>query len=275
MKSFWTAAALLALLASVACGGRDDNEPRETEATGAALGAPAEPGAAARAEPSAAVTSAGGSTSESPATRSTTRQPSRPAPAASPQAPSGAGPASPARRAEEWREVTVPQGTAIPLELETPLSSETTQLEAPVRARVRQAVIVDGVVAIPTGAILSGVVTQVERAGRVQGRAQLAFVFNRLEADTVREDVNTAPVAYVAESTKGEDAAKIGVGAVGGAIVGGILGGGSGAAKGAVIGGAAGTGVVLATRGEDVTLAKGTILAASLASPLIVRVPAR
>jgi hypothetical protein len=249
MKSFWMAAASLALLASVACGGRDDNEPGEAAATGApALGAPAEPGAAAS---------------------------SRPAPAASPQAPSGAGPASPARRAEEWREVTVPQGTAVPLELETPLSSETTQLEAPVRARVRQAVIVDGVVAIPTGAILSGVVTQVERAGRVQGRAQLAFVFNRLEADNVREDVSTAPVAYVAESTKGEDAAKIGVGAVGGAIVGGILGGGSGAAKGAVIGGAAGTGVVLATRGEEVTLVKGTILAASLASPLIVRVPGR
>ena len=245
MKSFWTAAALLALLASVACGGRDNNEPKEADETAApALGAPVEPGATAPAEPPRV-------------------------------APSSGGPASPERRAPQWREVTVPQGTAIPLELETPLSSETTQVEAPVRARVRQAVIVDGVVAIPTGATLSGVVTQVERAGRVQGRAQLAFVFTRLEADNVGEDVNTAPVAYVADSTKGEDAAKIGVGAVGGAIVGGILGGGGGATKGAVIGGAAGTGVVLATRGDEVTLGKGTILATSLASPLTVRVPAR
>jgi hypothetical protein len=245
MKSFWTAAVLLGLLAAVACGGRDDKDPRKSEEPPApALGAPAEPGATAPAEPPRV-------------------------------APSSGGPASPARRAPQWREVTVPQGTAIPLELETPLSSETTQVEAPVRARVRQAVIVNGVVAIPTGATLSGVVTQVERAGRVQGRAQLAFVFTRLEADNVGEDVNTAPVAYVADSTKGEDAAKIGVGAAGGAIVGGILGGGSGAAKGAAIGGAAGTGVVLATRGEEVTLVKGTILAASLAAPLIVRVPAR
>jgi len=274
MKSIWRAAALLTVLASVACGGRDDNDPREAEETAVpAPVAPAEPGAAAPVEPSEAV---------NPATRSSTRQPSRSAPAVSPQAKppatapsSGAAPAAPARPAAEWRDVIVPQGTAIPLELETPLSSETTQLEAPVRARVRQAVIVDGIVAIPTGATLSGVVTQVERAGRVQGRAQLAFVFNRLEAGNVREDVNAAPVAYVAESTKGEDAAKIGVGAVGGAIVGGILGGGSGAAKGAVIGGAAGTGVVLATRGEEVTLGKGTVLAASLASPLTVRVPAR
>lgn len=274
MKNVWRAAALLTVLASVACGGRDDNDPREAEETAApAPGAPAEPGAAASAEPSEAV---------NPATRSTTRQPSGSAPAVSPQAKppttapsSGAAPAAPARPAAEWREVIVPQGTAIPLELQTPLSSETTQVEAPVRARVRQAVIVDGIVAIPTGATLSGVVTQVERAGRVQGRAQLVFVFNRLEAGNVREDVNAAPVAYVAESTKGEDAAKIGVGAVGGAIVGGILGGGSGAAQGAVIGGAAGTGVVLATRGEEVTLGKGAVLAASLASPLTVRVPAR
>jgi len=271
MKSVWRAAALLTVLASVACGGRDDNDPREAEETATpAPGAPAEPGAAAPAEPSEAV---------NPATRSTTRQPSRSAPAVSPQVkPPARSPSSgvaPARPAAEWREVIVPQGTAIPLELQTPLSSETTQVEAPVHARVRQAVIVDGIVAIPTGATLSGVVTQVERAGRVQGRAQLAFVFNRLEAGNVREDVNAAPVAYVAESTKGDDAAKIGVGAVGGAIVGGILGGGSGAAKGAVIGGAAGTGVVLATRGEEVTLGKGTVLAVSLASPLTVRVPAR
>lgn len=223
MRSFWTAAVLLGLLAAVACGGRDDNAPQKSEEP-PAPGAPAEPAA---------------------------------------------------RRAPQRREVTVPQGTAIPLELETPLSSETTQVEAPVHARVRQAVIVNGVVAIPMGATLSGVVTQVERAGRVQGRAQLAFVFTRLEADGVGEDVNTAPVAYVADSTKGEDAAKIGVGAVGGAIVGGILGGGSGAAKGAAIGGAAGTGVVLATRGHEVTLEQGTILAASLTSPLTVRVPAR
>jgi hypothetical protein len=241
MRSFWTAGVLLGLLAAAACGGRDDNDPQKSEE-------PPAPGAAA--EPAAA-------------------------PAEPRVPPPSGGPAFSARRAPQWREVTVPQGTAIPLELETPLSSETTQVEAPVRARVRQAVIVNGVVAIPMGATLSGVVTQVERAGRVQGRAQLAFVFTRLEADNVGADVNTAPVAYVADSTKGEDAAKIGVGAVGGAIVGGILGGGSGAAKGAAIGGAAGTGVVLATRGHEVTLEQGTILAASLTSPLTVRVPAR
>jgi hypothetical protein len=79
---------------------------------------------------------------------------------------------------------------------------------------------------------------------------------------------------FEGDASKGEDATKIGAGAVGGAIVGGIIGGGSGAAKGAAIGGAAGTGVVLATRGKDVTLANGAELAASLAEPLTIRIPA-
>ena len=71
MKNFWTAAALLGLLASVACGDRDDNVPREA-------GEAAAPAVAAPATPSAGVTSRGASASESPATRSTTRPPSRP-----------------------------------------------------------------------------------------------------------------------------------------------------------------------------------------------------
>jgi hypothetical protein len=67
----------------------------------------------------------------------------------------------------------------------------------------------------------------------------------------------------------------IGGGAVGGAIIGGIMGGGSGAAKGATIGGAAGTGVVLSTRGKEVRLGPGARVSVRLAAPLTVRVPAR
>jgi hypothetical protein len=171
--------------------------------------------------------------------------------------------------------VTLPAGTALPLELETPLSSETAQIETPVRARLKQALSVNGVAAIPAGATLTGEVTEVERAGKVKGRSRLAFTFSRLEADNVREDVRTNPLTFQGEASKGEDATKVGAGAVGGAIVGGILGGGEGAAKGAAIGGAAGTGVVLATRGKDVNLANGAELAASLAEPLTIRVQVR
>jgi hypothetical protein len=169
----------------------------------------------------------------------------------------------------------VPAGTALPLELLTAISSETAQLETPVRARLRQGVVVDGYTALPAGAILHGTVIDVERAGRVQGRARLAFRFTEAEFDGGREDLRTNPITFEGEATKGEDATKIGAGAGVGAIIGGIFGGGDGAAKGAAIGGAAGTGVVLATRGREVTLAAGTDLAATLATPLEVRAPAR
>jgi hypothetical protein len=171
--------------------------------------------------------------------------------------------------------VTIPEGTALPLELETALSSETAQVETPVRARLKQAVLVNGVTALPAGAMLSGEVTNVTRPGRVKGRSSLSFTFSQVRADNMSARISTAPLAFMGEASKGEDATKVGVGAVGGAIVGGIIGGGDGAAKGAAIGGAAGTGAVLATRGKDVELKAGSDLAATLAAPLTIRVPAR
>lgn len=169
----------------------------------------------------------------------------------------------------------MPAGTALPLELTTALSSETAQIETPVRARLRQAVVVDGYAALPAGAVLIGNVTDVDRAGRVQGRSRLAFRFTEVQFNSQTEDLRTNPITFEGEATRGEDATKIGGGAVGGAIIGGILGGKDGAAKGAAIGGAAGTGVVLATRGREVTLASGTDLAATLATPFTIRAPVR
>jgi hypothetical protein len=175
----------------------------------------------------------------------------------------------------DFNEVTVPSGTQLPLELITPLSSETATIETPVRARLRNAVTVNGYTAIPAGTVLNGTVTDVADAGRVKGRARLAFRFNEATIHGVREDVRTNPITFEAEATKGEDATKIGAGAGIGAAIGGILGGGSGAAKGAAIGGAAGTGAVLATKGKQVTLNEGADLSAVLADAVTVRVPAK
>jgi hypothetical protein len=200
-------------------------------------------------------------------------EPGRDVPAVSAGAP-GAQAANepPAAVAPRWREITVAAGTPLPLELTTALSSETATVETPVRVRLRRAVTVDSMVVIPAGTAFTGHVTDVARAGRVQGRARLAFTLTEATIDGTRETLRTEPVTFQAEATKGEDATKIGAGAGVGAVIGGIVGGGSGAAKGAAIGGAAGTGAVLATRGREVELASGTDITATLASPLTVRV---
>jgi hypothetical protein len=171
------------------------------------------------------------------------------------------------------REVTIPANTSLPLELTTAVSSETATVEMPVKARLRQAVLVNGVTALPAGTVFDGTVVEAERSGRVKGRARLVLQFTEATVRGVRERIRTNPITFEAEATKGQDATKVGVGAGIGAIIGGIAGGGSGAAKGAAIGGAAGTGVVLATRGKEVELASGADLPATVSSAATIEVP--
>ena len=171
-----------------------------------------------------------------------------------------------------YREVTIPSGTSLRLELKSAVSSDASQVEDTVRASLRQAVAVDGKPVLPTGTELVGTVTDVARSGRVKGRARVAYRFSSLRHDSERYDIATAPISHQARATKGKDATKIGIGAGVGAAVGGLLGGGGGAVKGAAIGGAAGTGAVLATRGEEVRLGPGADVNTRLTAPLTVRV---
>ena len=171
-----------------------------------------------------------------------------------------------------YREVTIPAGTTLRLDLASSIASDTSHVEDAVRATVRQAVVVDGATVVPSGAQLAGVVTDVAESGRVKGRARIAYRFNSLTVGDEQYDIATAPTSHLAPATKGEDAKKIGIGAGAGAAVGAILGGGSGAAKGAVIGGAGGTGVVLATKGKEVRLGPGANVTTRLTAPVTVRV---
>jgi hypothetical protein len=293
MRIHWVSAILLSSALAVGCGNRDNQNPQNFEQNKAAPAttAPADQNQANRdalspdensapAQPAGAraTTAARPAPTPAPRTRRETRKRTVPGEGAAASASEGtraAATGTPAPQAprEEFREVTIPAGTALPLELLTPLSSESAQVETPVRARVRQSVTVDGYTAIPAGSTVTGSVTDVAESGRVKGKAHLAFRFGEIELRGARERISTNTLTYQAEATKGEDATKIGAGAGIGAAIGGLLGGGSGAAKGAAIGGAAGTGVVLATKGKEVTLAEGTDIAPTLSAPLTIRVP--
>ena len=185
-----------------------------------------------------------------------------------------AGEASGASAAQDYREVTIPAGTALRIDLRTSVGSDTSRVEQRVTAALRAPVSVRGAQALPTGTRLVGHVTSVERAGRVKGRGRVAFRFTSLDAPGPggATTIRTSPVVRQAAATKKADAEKIGGSAAGGAVLGAILGGGDGAAKGAAIGGAAGTGVVLSTRGKDVHVPAGTNLVVTLQRAITVRV---
>ena len=254
MRTHWIAVTIFSSTLAIACGG----SPESTANTAPETTAPV-------VEPEPAPTA--------PLPSSTAR-PARPRPATPPNSASArtepVRPAAPPK--PRFKEVSAPAGTELALELVTPLSTETAQVESPVAARLRRPVVVDGLTVFPAGAIFHGSVTESERAGRVRGRSYLAFRFTEVELDGQRDPARTNTVSFEGEATKSEDATKVGVGAGVGAAIGGLLGGGSGAAKGAAIGGAAGAGTVLATRGRDVVLPVGSDVNTTLSSPFEVRV---
>ncbi|MBY0494976.1 MAG: hypothetical protein K2Y23_12240 [Cyanobacteria bacterium] len=169
------------------------------------------------------------------------------------------------------RAITVPDNTVLDVTLNTALASDTSAVEQRVNGTLASPVVIDGTTVIPSGASLSGQVTNVDDSDKVKGRAELSFRFTRLTTGSVTYDIDTKPLAYVAEGTKKEDAVKIGAGAAAGAVIGAITGGKKGAAIGSAVGAGAGTGVVLATDGKEIRLAEGRKLKVSLTTPLTIR----
>jgi len=156
------------------------------------------------------------------------------------------------------RREEVPAGTSLALVLETPLSTETTREGQSVTARVERATSEDGGVVLPGGSVLRGRVTEVDRAGRVSGRAHLAVKWDTLTVRGESHRIAVSDLAMTAEAQHGRDAKIIGGSTAAGAIIGGIVNGGGGAKKGAIIGAGAGAGAVLVNRGQDVEMPAGS-----------------
>ena len=218
--------------------------------------------------------------SSSPAKPGAAPAPTSGTASASASASAPAESADPAKKvsadAVEYREVTLPAGTVLPVDLQTSVGSDISQVEQRVDGRLRRAVTANGIEVLPAGTAVIGHVTAAQRPGRVKGRGLIAFRFNQIDTPgegTTR--ISSGTITRQAPATKEKDALKIVAPAAAGAVIGKIAGGGDGARKGAVIGGAAGTGYVLSTRGKEVRLGKGADLAVKLTAPLTVRVPVR
>ena len=162
----------------------------------------------------------------------------------------------------------IPRNTFLIVELESGLSTETTQQGDRFEARVIEP-------AEYQGAILEGRVTRVKRPGRVKGVAELQLSFNQIRMPDNRSGGIAAELVEVVSTgrddegqvdreggVRGKDSTKDDVSKVGaatgiGAIIGAITGGGHGAAIGAAIGGGIGAGGVLSKRGKDIHLDRG------------------
>jgi hypothetical protein len=151
----------------------------------------------------------------------------------------------------------VPVGQELDVRLQSSLSSETSTVEQRFEATTVVDLTQNGRVLVPAGSIVRGVVSGVERPGRVERAGRLTLSFDQLVVRG-REIPMRAQATQVFQSGGiREEVGTIGAGAGVGGIVGGILGGVQGAVLGAVIGAG---GAVIATEGKDVHLPAGSII---------------
>jgi type IV secretory pathway VirB10-like protein len=166
-------------------------------------------------------------------------------------------------------EVVVPTASVMGLQVETSLSSENARLEDRVEARVTRDVNADARVAIPAGSRVLGSVTLVERGGKIKERARLGIRFHTLVlANGTEIPIRTESVFREGDSPSSESARKIGGAAIGGAILGALIGGGKGAVVGGATGAAGGTAVVMAGDRNAATLPAGSVVSVRLAAPV-------
>lgn len=172
------------------------------------------------------------------------------------------------------RQVTIPAGTVLRLRVARSFGSDISRIEDPVSATLARPVVVDGRTVLREGSLASGYVSQATRPGKVKGRGTVAVRFTRITpaGHDGHYAMQTRSWVGVAPATKKKDALTIGLPAAGGAVVGGVVGGKKGAGIGALAGGGAGTAAVLTTRGKEVRVGRGALLAVRLTAPLTIAV---
>ena len=163
---------------------------------------------------------------------------------------------------------SIPEGQELDVRLDTELTSDTAQVEDRFQATTVADLYEGNEVLIPSGSILRGVVSSVNRASRTDRKGSLTVVFDQIAVRGRTYPMRgTVTKALESEGIRGE-AGRIGAGAGVGAIIGGIIGGVKGALLGVLIGGG---GTMVATEGKDVTLPAGTILRVRLDQPPNIR----
>ncbi len=183
---------------------------------------------------------------------------------------------SPAAAAAVVQELVIPAGTKVPVALKHAISTHGTRTGDAVYAETTFPVVANTRVLIPAGTYVQGRISQIQRGGRIKGRAQVLMHFTMLiypsgytvilpgavenapgadktavkdQEGTLRKDSQTGSKVGTVATTAGT-----------GAVVGGLSRGGEGALIGAGVGGAVGTAIAMLSRGDDVKLDAGTTL---------------
>jgi hypothetical protein len=168
--------------------------------------------------------------------------------------------------------VTIPQGTLLQLRTSEGLTSKRAKDGEPVQFTVIRDVAVGGVLSLPKGATVHGVVTEVKKvgAGDLGGSSELALQLTSLDLGGTSYQLATDQFKVKGPNKAGQTVGNAVGGALLGAIIGGIAGRGEGAAIGAGAGAVAGTAASAASSGPGVWIPAEALVTFHLSAPLTV-----
>jgi hypothetical protein len=169
--------------------------------------------------------------------------------------------------------VTVPQGTSIQVRTNGPVDSKRARGGEPIDFTVIQDVAFDGVLAIPRGATVHGVIAEVKQPekGSLTGSNELALELTSLELMGRSYPLQSDMFKVKGPGKGARSAGNVVGGALIGAIIGGAIGHGEGAAIGAVAGGGAGAAASAASSGPGVWIPAEALVSFHLAIPVTVQ----
>ena len=184
-------------------------------------------------------------------------------------------------------ESELPVGTRIILQLNDDLSTKTSSEGDSFSAVVMKPVYLNDQMVIPKGSRVSGSISRIRRPGRFKGKAVMNLLFQSIAlpgrekipliATLVKVDPEgnggvQAEGEISGPSSTGSDVAKVVAPGIIGTGIGTLAGGGKGAGIGAGIGAAIGIATVVASRGKDIEVSRGSrleiVLDRSLEFPL-------
>ena len=167
--------------------------------------------------------------------------------------------------------VTLTAGTQLSVRIGETLSSHRNKPGDKFLATLAEPLTIDDFVIAERGARCEGRIVEADPGGRVKGVARLGLELTGIHtADGQKVRIRTASFSKEAQTSRREDAAKVGGGAAIGAIIGAIAGGGKGAGIGAAAGGAAGAGDVVLTRGKPAEIPVETRLSFRVQEPVTI-----
>lgn len=166
--------------------------------------------------------------------------------------------------------VTVPQGTLLQLRTSEPIGTKRAKDGEAVQFTLIGDVAMGGVLAIPRGATVHGVVTESKKAGDLGGSPVLALTLTSLDLGGQSYPLTTDEFKVKGPNKAGQTVGNAVAGGLLGTIIGCAAGRGVGCAIGAGAGIAAGTAVSAASPGPGVWIPAEAQVAFHLAAPLTV-----